>query len=389
MAQWRIKLDAQLVLSLVAAVGLVLYFALYLQGSAPPRDPFGFVLGRDFVNFWMGGRAALEGRVGDLFHLGVFQKRLQDALGAMPPHNWSYPPVLLLFLWPLGFFGYLHALILWLVTGFAAYLGAAASFARTWRYLLFVAAAPVLIVNFFSGQNGFFTAALLMLIFRFWDERPRLAGLCLGLMLYKPHLAVLYPLALALSGRWRVFFSAAATVLLSVALTAFVFGQDVWSDYVRLVWPVQQGVMNTGTGFLNMMPTGFMQARMLGASVHTAWLVQAPFTLLALAALVIAFRSKGDAFLKYAVLVTASFVVSPYAFNYDMVVFGWLIAMLWPRMRGLKDRLLLLAVWTLPLTMVELGNHFLPIAAPLMAVFLIRLVQKIRGGDRLPAALVT
>jgi len=82
------------------------------------------------------------------------------------------------------------------------------------------------------------------------------------------------------------------------------------------------------------------------------------------------------------VLLTASVLVSPYAFAYDMVVFGWLIAMLWPRR---PDRLLLLAVWTLPLTMLALGEVPLPVAAPILAIFLVRLAfQGERTAMQLP-----
>jgi hypothetical protein len=376
----------QALLTLVAAASLIAYGAVYLLASHPPHDHYGYVIGRDFVNSWMGARAVVSGQVEELFHLTAYNREITALFGKLPPLNWSYPPVVLLFLGPLGWLPYLPALVLWSLAGFAAYLLAARSFGREGSYLAFVAVAPAIGICLFCGQNGFFTAALLILFFRFWDQRPWLAGLCLGLMLYKPHLVVLFPLALALSGRWRVFAAAALTTLGLIALTALVFGPQIWSDYVRLVGPVQKGVMETGSGFLTMMPTGFMQARMMGADLASARLVQIPFTLLALAALLWTFAKRRDPLLSIAVLVTASFVVTPYAFDYDMVVFGWLIALLWPRFDGPWDRVLLLVIWTLPIAMLFYGSWSLPIAAPLMALFLIRLVQKQRGGNRLPAA---
>lgn len=380
------RLDLQLVLSLATGAGLLLYFGLYWIGAVPPRDQFGFMLGRDFVNTWMGARAALDGRISDLFHLFTYQKNLTAALGPMPPHNWSYPPNLLLFIWPLGFLSYLPALAAWSAAGYAAYLGAVANLNRNRKYLAFAAIAPAIGINLFSGQNGFFTAALLIMVFRFWDERPFLAGVFLGLMLYKPHLVVLFPLALALSGRWRVFISAGMTAAVLIAVTALFFGHDVWGEYFRLVVPVQNAVMRYGTGFETMMPSAFMNARLFHVSYATAWAVQIPFTLLALVITVLAFRKSRDPLLSYALLVTASFVVSPYGFDYDMVVFGWLAAMLWPHFEGRVDRALLLAVWSLPLTMLFFGAWGLPVVAPLMAAFLIRLYQKQRGED-VPAAL--
>lgn len=371
----------QFTVTVLAGVCLVGFLGNYLLQVETPRDHNGYIVGRDFVNTWMGARAVLAGRVTDLFHINVHMQQLLAAFGPMPPHNWSYPPTLLLFIWPVGFLPYLAACAAWSVAGFAAYLGASMRFDRSLRTLAFVAVAPAVGIDVFSGQTGFFTAALMILACRDLDERPIRAGVFLGAMICKPHLVVLFPLALALSGRWRTFCAAGATAILLVAAAAVAFGADVWTDYFRLVMPVQRGVLNTGTGFLSMMPTGFMNARMLGAPVPVAWSIQIPFTLLAVAAVVWTFRVRRDPLLSYAVLLTASVVVTPYSFNYDMVVFGWLTAMLWSRFGGTWDRVLLLAVWALPVTMLPLGDQHLPVSAPLMAVFLIRLLSMLRGSE--------
>jgi alpha-1,2-mannosyltransferase len=385
---WRTRYDSGLIVALVGLICLIFYIASYLAHAHPPRDAYGYVLGRDFVNTWMGARAVLSGTAHEILNVDVHIQRMVAVLGPMPPHNWSYPPALFLFIWPLGFFSYTAALAVWSATGFAAYLGAAATHDRSLRFLLFVAAAPAIAVNLFSGQTGFFTAAILILFFHFLDKRPVLAGALLGLMLCKPHLALLFPLALAFSGRWRTFLAAGAAALVLVAVTALIFGADIWTDYFRLVVPVQRGVLDTGTGFLTMMPTGFMHARMLGASLAVAWKVQTVIAVVAVAVVVWTFIKRCDPLVSAAVLLTASVIATPYSFNYDMVVFGWLMAMLWPRLTGIWDRLLLLVVWTLPVTMVVFGDLSLPVAAPILAIFLIRLVVLAQNVPRLspPAA---
>ncbi len=370
---WRARTDGGLIIALASLLCLIFYIASYLAHAHPPRDAYGYVLGRDFVNTWMGARAVLSGTAHEILNVDVHIRRMSAVLGPMPPHNWSYPPALFLFIWPLGFLSYTGALAVWSVTGFAAYLGAAATHDRSLRFLLFVAAAPAIAVNLFSGQTGFFTAAILILFFRWLDERPILAGAVLGLMLCKPHLALLFPLALAFSGRWRTLLAAGASALMLVVATALIFGADIWSDYFRLVVPVQRGVLDTGTGFLTMMPTGFMHARMLGAPLSVAWKVQAVVAVAAVAIVAWTFVKRRDPLLSAAVLLTASVIATPYSFNYDMVVFGWLTAMLWPRLPGIWDRLLLLAVWTLPVTMVVFGDLSLPLAVPILVLFLIRL----------------
>lgn len=374
MAGWRQShSDPGVWFAIASLAAMIVYGAVYLTLSHAARDPFGFVIGRDFVNTWMGAKTVLGGHAHEVLRVDLHMRRLVDALGPMPPHNWSYPPALFLFIWPLGLLPYLPALALWSGAGLAAYLGAVARYDRSAKALLIAAAAPAIAICLFSGQTGLFTAAIVILFFRFLDERPMLAGALLGLMLVKPHLVVLFPVALAVSGRWRAFTAAAISVAVLAALTALVFGPSIWSDYFRLAVPVQRGVLDTGTGFLSMMPTAFMHARLLGASSALAWTVQAPFTLLALAATVWTFAKRRDPLLSAGVLLTAAVIATPYAFAYDMVVFGWLTALLWPRLTTAWDRSLLLAVWSLPAAMIPLGDAHLPLAAAILAIFLIRL----------------
>jgi alpha-1,2-mannosyltransferase len=374
LAAWCMRRDAGLIIALIGLAGLVVFFGDYLSHAHPPRDRWGYMLGRDFVNTWMGARAVLNGTVGSLLNVDAHNLALLHALGPMPPHNWSYPPALLLFIGPLGFFDYVPALALWSLVGYAAYVAASATFERSARYLILVAAAPVVAANLYSGQTGFFTAAVLILFFRFLDERPILSGAILGLMLCKPHLVLLFPLALLISGRWRTFVAAGGMAAALVGVTALVFGAHVWPDYFHMVVPVQRGVLDYGTGFITMMPTGFMHGRLMGLPLAQCWQIQVPFTLFGIGAVVWTFIKRRDPVLSAAVLLTASIIATPYSFNYDMVAFGWLTAMLWPRLTGFWDRVLLVAVWTLPLSFVGAGELHLPLGAPFLAFFLVRLL---------------
>src|SRR6185436_1676940 len=104
----------------VAAVFAVVAAGSYLFYSMPPFDPFGYLTGRDFVNTWMGARATLDGDPKLWFDFTAYNAALHQIFGAnFPQHNWSYPPHLLLLIWPFGFLPYLAAYVLWCVIGFA------------------------------------------------------------------------------------------------------------------------------------------------------------------------------------------------------------------------------------------------------------------------------
>jgi hypothetical protein len=91
--------------------------------------------------------------------------------------------------------------------------------------------------------------------------------------------------------------------------------------------------------------------------------LQAVLSLASVTAVVWTFRRSRDPDLSNALLVTATFVVTPYAFNYDMVAFGWVIVKLMDRMdNNAWDHGLMLAVWATPFATVALGIAGLPMS---------------------------
>jgi hypothetical protein len=85
--------------------------------------------------------------------------------------------------------------------------------------------------------------------------------------------------------------------------------------------------------------------------------------------------------LSVALFVTATFLVTPYAFNYDMVVFGWVIALLHERGGEPLDDRLAMAVWTLPITAMLLGLFGIPGSAAVLAAFAVRLLWRLKTGE--------
>ena len=54
---------------------------------------------------------------------------------------------------------------------------------------------------------------------------------------------VLFPFMLVASGRWRAFGAAAVTALVLIALSAVLFGPEVWVDYVTRSLPNQRMIL--------------------------------------------------------------------------------------------------------------------------------------------------
>jgi len=64
----------------------------------------------------------------------------------------------------------------------------------------------------------------------------------LGLLCYKPHLALLVPVALAAGGHWRAFGAAAVTVAVVVGLSVALFGVEPWRAYLAELGGAAGGV---------------------------------------------------------------------------------------------------------------------------------------------------
>ena len=352
----------------------------------PSLDALGpTAIGRDFLNTWIGGRSAFTGGPAAWFDASTYNEFLREFIGAPNLHDyfWSYPPHILLFIWPLGLLPYFPAFVLWTLLGFAVFLYAAASCEVERKHLLFVAVAPAAAIKVFIGQNGFFTAALL--IGGLWniDRRPIFAGVLFGILSVKPQLGLLLPLVLALQGRWRTILAAAATVVVLVGVTALIWGPDIWTAYLAKVLPQQRQLQEYQHGLLfRMVPSIFFGARVMDLPLGVAWALQAIVSALGLAAVIWTYWRRRDPVLSVALLITAIFLVSPYSLSYDLVVLGWVVALLRQREDMLPaDHYLLMAVWALPAAMLLNTELRLPIAAMVLSAFAGRLLWRLAQAE--------
>ena len=129
-------------------------------------------------------------------------------------------------------------------------------------------------MNIVAGQNAFLTAAILGSGLTLLDRRPRLAGAILGLIVVKPHLALVVPIALVITERWIVLFCAGASALGLLAFSYGIFGWDVWAAFLANAHDARDSLEQGVFGF-NKMQSAFSLARSLGADVAAAYAVQA------------------------------------------------------------------------------------------------------------------
>ncbi len=368
----------------LSATFLLVLSVGYLANVNLPYDGQGYLLGRDFVNTWMGGRAVFLGQVAAWFDPDTYNAALRELFGANYwKHLWSYPPHLLLLTWPLGLLPYFPALFVWYAIGLLIYFYAGSEgFSRRSRLFL-LAVSPAVFANILTGQNGFFTAALLIGGLLNLDRRPIVAGVLFGILTVKPQLGLLLPVMLIVTGRWRVIAAASVTAVGLAALSVWAFGIESWMAYALKALPRQGQLLAQNSGFtLGLEPTVFASFRIAGVPPDAAMVAQIAMAAGAVGAVVWTFWRRRDPMLSVALLITATFLATPYALIYDMVVIGWVVVLIREHPYSTAwDHGLALAVWSLPITSMVLGAGDIPGAAFVLVLFGVRIVWRLGRGE--------
>ena len=274
------------------------------------------ILGRDFSNMWTSGRLALEGHAHRAFDVDAFRLALLDKLQMLSLQNFSYPPHTLFLNAPFGAMPYFAAFALWSVVGLSMFAFAARSYLPKGFPAWLAAATPAAGFCVWDGQYGLFLGALWLCVFGLIDRRPVRAGILAGIMTIKPHLGLL--IAAILTRSWRALAAAVVTTLLLVGASAAAFGAGTWPDFLLQTTAAQADVLTRQTGdFYFKLMVGSYTAFGKGAVGVAAQVMFAGFALWKLWA-IRRLPSKDLAF----PMSTATFLIVPYVFNYDMTVVG-------------------------------------------------------------------
>lgn len=161
-------------------------------------DPQGHAIATDFVNVWAGGRQALDGNPAAAYDVAIQKAAEVTALGH-PFHGefpWNYPPSFLFVATLLALIPYVQAYAAWVFLTFPLYVAAIRGIVGDRIGLLLACAFPAILSNARVGRNGFVTAALLGGALLFMERRPLLAGRLVGVLSFKPHLGILFPIVL-------------------------------------------------------------------------------------------------------------------------------------------------------------------------------------------------
>lgn len=314
----------------IALGGAFCLFDLYRKTAVGLTDGDGRPIGDDFVNYFSGAYLALHQRVAEIYHWPAYHAFQEQLVGAAvsPNYNYSYPPVLLVLTLPFALLPYLPALGVWLIGGWFAFYRSLRLAVPGKHALLFALATPAVFINTYTGQNGVWTAAFLGGGLCLLQRKPVIAGILFGLQVYKPHLALMIPVALLAGRQWRAISAAGVTagalVLLSLALT----GWETWRGFLDVIPILRKMTLEDADAVWHQSASVFMAAHRLGLSLSAAYLAQAAAALLAAALVALAWFKDAPAPARNAAVVIGALLATPYLQVYDLVVGAFVVAWL-------------------------------------------------------------
>ncbi len=373
------RIDLLVAAGFCGAIGLYdSLYVLFILSDGPLIGPSLAVLFPDFLVFHAAVRAWFEGKLALVYDIDAFTA-FQNAIysdrfpGEVHFRPFFYPPVWLLMLLPFGLLG--------VAKTYGAFMVATAALASafegrrdTWGWLA-VITSPAAVWVVLAGQNTFLSVALLYGGLRLLDRSPAAAGILLGLLAYKPQIWVLVPLALLAARQWRALAWMIATVAVLSLASLAVFGPGFWLAFFEAAREAGSArVVNEMFERIFMhMTTLLAAARILGLPPAMAGAIQLAGAALAIAAVWFAFRRQGTSDVRTAVLVTATFLVSPYTLNYDLLLLMPAAVALFRRgaVEGFYplERLVYLALWLIPTFGMILNRLDLPIMPLVVLLF--------------------
>lgn len=300
---------------------------------------------------------ALDGHAYRAFDLDVFRLELLDTVGTLTVQNYSYPPHAMLIAAPFALLPYEWSFVLWSLLSLAFFYWAAkpdVEFAPILAVLT-----PAAALSIWNGHYGLVLGALWLLYFRFLKERPVLAGLVASTMTFKPHMGLFVGLTALMN--WRTFLAAIAGTGALILVSGWLFDWASWYGFIGQTIGTQTEILTRRADefYFRLMPSAYTA---YGRGTLAA-IAQVAF---AVAALVLVIKARRmDPF----ALATATFLIVPYVFVYDMTVvclgFANILWRDWSHL-GRWERIVLTLGFLSPAITMLIGQYTPLLAPPIL-----------------------
>lgn len=283
----------------------------------------------DFDAFRISGRLALDGKAEQTYSADLLLEAQKRVIGRNEFMPWTYPPQFTVIAMGLAIPSVGLAYCLFTGLSLALYLLVLSRIAGPLLPGVVTAMLMTFVLLIRSGQNGFLTGALIGLFLLAFDKRKASAGLPLGLMVIKPHLAAGIALLALLGKRIAALAIAAAVVVATSLLSTAILGAGIWKAFLDAVHE-STALLAAGQYPLFRMTSLYACVRSFGFDAGTALAIHAIGAVIAvLCILALWFKARNGRLIVAGAMVGSLFI-SPYNYDYDLSILGLAIAYVLP-----------------------------------------------------------
>jgi hypothetical protein len=291
-----------------------------IPASGTLTNRLGGVAGSDFMYFYPAGVMAAHGQASAVNDGAMLTTTGRSVLKAtLPELVWPYPPTMSLLVAPLGWLTPQVALACWMGLLTLAMFAVGWLAFGSWRLALLVFLFPGTGLALFTGQVSPFVVVVLSGFFFTAERSPRLAGVLLGLLTWKPQFVIGPGLGLAAFRRWRTLLYALGGTLGLALLSVFAFGVGPWRTFLEAGLRHSQALDRETP--LSRFITTFAAAYSQGLGPRWSFVlhlcVAIPAGWLALRL----WRTGLDRSTRAAGLASCTLITTPYALDYDLLIF--------------------------------------------------------------------
>jgi alpha-1,2-mannosyltransferase len=344
-----------LIVEIVAVIAIAAgTYGLYVHLDQPSSS--------DFISFFAAGRLADLGTPALAYDPAAHRAMEQAAFGdpRLPyAYFFFYPPTFLAICAVLALIpSYLGAFALWILATGAVFVASLRAIVRDWRLTVAFLSFPAAVATAGIGQNALLTAGLIGAGTYLVDRKPIAAGLLWGALIYKPHLALMIPVALLAGRNWRAFAAMAVSAAAIAALSLAWFGGATWHAFFAEAQAAASSFTTGRVGFAGLVSL-FGAARLAGLGVIVADAVQL-VAALAAAALTALVWARGQSLpVRALVLIAAGLIAPPVILFYDLLPAAIAIAWLMQDARRTGylpwEKMTLCVIWIVPILSRGIG----------------------------------
>ncbi len=329
---YRSPVKLMLALYLATSVG---FLAPTLKSLIPIDSTFqnmtGETAGGDFSVFYVAGLMVSDERYDALYQSDSFAAAREQIFTPLDGGKlfFNYPPTAFLLFLPMSKLPYMPSYGLWILLMLTGTALTVYAFTRSKLLTAASLMSPAFLWCIITGQLGFLATIIMGSgLYMLTKGHKMTAGIVLGLLIIKPHMALALPICLIATKQWRTIFGGIISSVTLTLISLLLFGPEPWTALATQLSNNITGHLSAHGGIADRIPTLFVTMMRLTDNETISASIHALGAIIAIASTIYIWRRSYDTTARLITLFVTPALISPYYFDYDLTGLGLVFAVM-------------------------------------------------------------